>query len=72
MVRTTREYNGDRCIVLPADYLETPQAAAELYADQAAKVVNNLYVPEFDQGLTIGRLLFRVGCLAVLLSLIAQ
>ena len=70
MVRTTTEYNGDRCIVLPADYLETPQAAAELYADQAAKVVNNLHVPEFDQGLTMGQRLVRLGCLAVLLSLI--
>ena len=70
MVRTTKEYNGDRCVVLPADYLETPQAAAELYADQAAKVVNNLYVPEFDQGLTIGQLFVRLGCLAALLSLI--
>ena len=70
MVRTETEYNGDRCVVLPADYLETPQAAAELYADQAAKVVNNLYVPEFDQGLTIGQLFVRLACLAGLLSLI--
>ena len=64
------EYNGDQCMVLPADFLKTPQAARELYAEDVERVVNNLHVPEFDQGMTLGQVFLRLSFLGALLTLI--
>ena len=67
---TSNEYNGDQCMVLPADFLKTPRAAAELYEADAKRIVNNLHVPEFDTRLTVGQLLGRLLVLGALLTLI--
>ncbi len=68
-MNTANDYNGDQCIVLPADFLKTPQAAAELYADDVNRVANNLHVPEFDQGMNFVQVFVRLSLLGVLLTL---
>ena len=69
-MNTSNEYNGDQCMVLPADFLQTPQAAAELYEADAKRIVNNLHVPEFDDGLKLSQFLGRLFVLGALLTLI--
>jgi len=42
-----REFSGDECVVLPADYLKSPKAVSEIYADELANVANNLEIDEW-------------------------
>jgi hypothetical protein len=36
------EFDGDQCIVLSKDYLQSAQAASEIYEDDLAKVAGSL------------------------------
>ncbi len=59
-----KEFNGDHCVVLPADFLSSADAAAELHEDELAKVVTDLEIPgltpvhRFFQGTTLATLLW--------------
>ena len=58
------EFNGDQCMVLPTDYLSSPDAAAELHEDELARAVRDLEivglspVRHFFQGTTVATLLW--------------
>ena len=43
-MRSATEYNGDDCVVLPANYLSSVDAAVELYEDDLAEAAVNLDV----------------------------
>jgi hypothetical protein len=43
-----REFTGDECVVLPANYLQSPVAVSEIYADQLASVATNLEIDEWS------------------------
>jgi hypothetical protein len=56
------EFSGDQCVVLPADYLQSADAAAELYAEEIARVVTDLEIQSLDphQGFFRGTLLASI------------
>ena len=60
------EFNGDQCLVLPADYMSSANAAAELHEDELARAVNDLEIAglspaqRFFQGTTLATLLWLV------------
>jgi hypothetical protein len=62
------EFDGDQCVVLPANYMASVDAAVELYDDDIAKKSTNFNVSGLEYG--VGRLLFRIGLLAGLLWLV--
>ena len=49
MTDTSTEFNGDQCMVLPVEFLQSADAAAEIYEDEIAQVVTNLDVQSLDQ-----------------------
>lgn len=53
------EYKGDDCIVLPTDYMNSVEAAVDLYAEDLAEIAGNLEV----QGLkrSLAQAVFRGG-----------
>lgn len=42
------DFDGDRCVVLPANYLQSVTAATEIYEDELARVSMNLDVESFS------------------------
>ncbi len=60
------EFNGDQCMVLPPDYLNSANAAADLYEDELARAVSDLEIPglrptqSFFLGTTLAMLLWVV------------
>lgn len=42
------EFDGDRCVVLPENYLQSVTAAAEIYEDELVRVSMNLEVDSFS------------------------
>jgi hypothetical protein len=44
MTSNDQEYSGEECIVLPKDYMNSPQAAAEIFEEELAAAVNDLHV----------------------------
>jgi hypothetical protein len=63
-----QEFDGNQCIVLPANYMASVDAAVELYDDELAKVGSDLNVSGLSYG--PGRLALRVGLAASLLWLL--
>ena len=61
------EFDGDQCVVLPANYMASVDAAVELYDDDIARNSTNFSVNGLEYGL--GRLLFRVAIIGGLLWL---
>jgi len=57
-----REFNGDECVVLSANYLESAQAVSEIHADELASVATNLEIDHWTS-----RSFFRGTTLAALL-----
>ena len=43
------EFSGDACVVLPDNYLQTADAASELYEDELTRVVANLDIDGLRQ-----------------------
>lgn len=56
------EFNGDKCVVLPVNYLSTPQAASELYEEELAEIVTDLNVRGL--GPSVGQATFRLTIVA--------
>ena len=56
------DFRGDRRVILPMDYLQSAQAAAEIYEDELAELVTNLKVDNLGQthGFLRGTLLATV------------
>jgi hypothetical protein len=59
------EFSGDECVVLPANYLESPVAVSEIYADELASVATNLEIDHwtskgFFRGTTLAALLWAL------------
>lgn len=42
--RPNDEFAGDQCLVLPPNYLQSADAASELYEEELTRVVRNLEV----------------------------
>jgi hypothetical protein len=43
------EFDGDQCIILPSDYLNSAEAVAEIYEEELSAARNEFDIPEFDQ-----------------------
>ena len=43
------DFEGDRCVVLPKNYLQSAQAVSEIYEDDLAKVATNLDVDNLSK-----------------------
>jgi hypothetical protein len=43
------EFDGDQCIVLPSNYLESAESVAEIYEDQLSAATGGLDVVGFSQ-----------------------
>jgi len=41
------EFNGDACIVLPKDYLNSAEAVAEIYEEQLSEAATSFDVDQF-------------------------
>lgn len=60
------DFDGDQCVVLPENYLQSAKAASEIYEDDLASVATNLEVdnlskaPGFFHGTLIATLLFML------------
>ena len=67
-MRVDDDFDGDQCVVLPANYMASVDAAVELYDDDIARNSTNFTVSGLEYG--IGRLVFRVGVIASLLWLV--
>jgi len=63
-MRADDEFDGDKCIVLPANYMASVDAAVELYDEDIARSSTNFEVSGLQYGL--GRLLFRLALGALL------
>ena len=63
-MRADDEFDGDKCIVLPANYMASVDAAVELYDEDIARSSTNFEVSGLQYGL--GRLLFRLTLAALL------
>ena len=63
-----REFNGDQCVVLPANYLESAVAVSEIYADELSSVAGNLTIDHwkkrsFFHGTAVAALLWVIPSL---------
>ncbi|MDH3419634.1 MAG: hypothetical protein OEQ25_14595 [Gammaproteobacteria bacterium] len=67
-MRAGDDFDGDQCIVLPANYLASVDAAVELYDEDIAKASDNMRISGLEYGL--GRVLFRIALTAVLFWLL--
>ncbi len=58
------DFDGDRCVVLPKNYLQSPQAVSEIYEEDLAKAATNFDVdswrPSFFRGNLIAVLTWAV------------
>lgn len=57
------EFNGDQCMVLPTDFLESALAVSEIHADELASVrgtfeIDQLTTPGFFHGTAVAVLLW--------------
>jgi hypothetical protein len=41
------EFDGDACIVLPKNYLSSPEAVAEIYEEELTEAASNFEVDQF-------------------------
>lgn len=60
------EFSGDACIVLPDNFLESPEAVSEIYEDQLHDAASNLDVdnlrgPGFFKGALLVPLIWAVS-----------
>lgn len=62
---TKTAYTGTHKVVLPADYLNSIEAAVEIHADEISSVAANLDCPGLQ--LSNGRRAFRSGIMSVLM-----
>jgi hypothetical protein len=67
-MRVDDDYDGDQCVILPANYMASVDAAVELYDEGIARNSTNFNVSGLQYG--IGRLLFRTTLAAVLFWLL--
>lgn len=67
-MRVDDDYDGDQCVVLPANYLASVDAAVELYDEDIARSSTNFDVSGLEYGL--GRLVFRIALVALLFWLL--
>lgn len=44
-----KEFDGDRCMVLPSGYLQSAEAAVDIYEDDLAEVANNFEVENLEK-----------------------
>ena len=44
------EFNGDACVVLPKNYLNSAEAVAEIYEDELSEAVSNFEVDNLRRG----------------------
>ena len=51
-MNTATDYKGDDCVVLPANYMDSVDAAVELYAEDLEKATDNLKVAGLSQSIT--------------------
>lgn len=63
-----QDYDGDQCVVLPANYMASVDAAVELYDEDIARNSTNFDVNGLEYG--VGRLLFRLAIVAALFWLL--
>ena len=56
------EFDGDQCVVLPKNYLQSARAVSEIYEDQLAKVATNLEIEHLSN-----KRRFFSGCLSAVL-----
>jgi len=63
------EFDGDRCVVLPPNYLQSAQAVSEIYEDDLAEAAVNLDVdnltrkPGFFRGTLLASLIWILPAL---------
>lgn len=62
------EFDGDQCVILPANYMASVDAAVELYDEDIARNSTNFAVNGLEYG--AGRLLFRIVVTAILFWLL--
>ena len=60
-----RDFSGDQCVILPANYLESAVAVSEIHADELAIVAGNLEIDHwskrgFFRGTAIAALLWAI------------
>lgn len=67
-MRVEDDYDGDQCVILPANYMASVDAAVELYDEGIARNSTNFNVSGLQYG--VGRLLFRVTVAALLFWLL--
>jgi len=67
-MRAGDDFDGDKCVVLPANYLASVDAAVELYDEDIARASDNMRIRGLEYGL--GRVLFRIILIAVLFWLL--
>lgn len=67
-MRVEQDYDGDQCVILPANYMASVDAAVELYDEDIAKNSTNFDVNGLEYG--AGRLLFRLAVIALLFWLL--
>ena len=67
-MRAGDDFDGDKCVVLPANYLASVDAAVELYDEDIARASENMSIRGLEYGL--GRVLFRIILIAVLFWLL--
>ena len=60
------DFDGSECVVIPKNFLQSPQAVSEIYEDDLSKVATNLEVdnlsrrPGFFQGCLFASLLWAL------------
>lgn len=62
------EYEGDKLVLLPKDFLNSVESAVDMHAEQISAVASNLYVRDINLG--PGRKLMRKSVLAAVLWLL--
>lgn len=67
-MRVNDEFDGDQCIVLPANYMASVDAAVELYDENIAQNSKNFNVSGLEYG--IGRLMLRTAVAALIVWLL--
>ncbi len=67
-MRDEEDFDGDQCVVLPANYMASVDAAVELYDEDIAKASKNMRISGLEYG--FGRVVFRVTVAALLFWLL--
>ena len=67
-MRAEDDFDGDQCVVLPANYMASVDAAVELYDEDIARASANMSVSGLEYG--FGRFVFRATVAALLFWLL--